>query len=85
MNALTKPILGADHNDKLKNLSSVLGNRKGSAQRTGAIRRPSGGRNADNDPNSRTVPQRTGMSPMAQNNSRLKSRKNSGNGSMNQP
>ena len=78
---MTNPVLG--HNDKLKNLGSVLGTRKGSAQRVGAIRRPSGGRNVETEPNMKTMPGRgVGMSPMAQNNSRLKQRKNSGNGSI---
>jgi len=77
-------VLGGDHSDKLKNLGSVLGNRKSSAQRVGAIRKPSGGRNLETEPSMKTVPQRAGMSPMASNNSRLKSRKNSGNGSLQQ-
>ena len=57
LNQLTKPVLAA-------NLGSVLGTRKGSAQRVG-VRRPSGGRNVDTEPSMKTVPARVGMSPMA--------------------
>ena len=78
---MSKPVL--DHNDKLKNLGSVLGTRKGSAQRVTAGRRPSGGRNVDTEQNMKNAPSRVvGMSPMSQTNSRLKQRKNSGNGSL---
>ena len=52
-NPIYKPVL--EHNDKLKNLGSVLGARKGSAQRVGGVRRPSGGRNVETEPNMKTV------------------------------